>query len=142
MDNLKPNSSKKTWIPTVLKNNLKKIGTKQSLGFYFFFLFCFEKQREHEKTLNLENNNSFQKTSKLCYLCFQKMFPRTILQKQESNNPNDLGNEPVLIEIIDFVVIFPFLLFYVRFRNENFLDSHFTPSFNVYHNDKMLLIRN
>ena len=70
------------------------------------------------------------------------MFSRTILQKQESNIPNDLENDLVLIEIIDFVVIFPFLLIYVRFRNENFLDSHFTPAFNVYHNDKMLLIRN
>ena len=61
---------------SVLKNEENKKNGKNTFGLQFFFFFCSEKQRTR-KTLNSNNNNIFHITTKLGFLCFQKMFSKT-----------------------------------------------------------------
>ena len=53
----------------VPKNKEKKENNERIWFLVFFFFFCYGKTQKTQKILNSDNNN-FQKTPKLCYLCF------------------------------------------------------------------------
>ena len=95
----------------VLKN-IKNIGnTKNMLSMFGFcsrqqgkqgvrlvpsFL-LFRKTLSSEKKLKLENNNSFRRTAKWCFPCFQKLFLRTVFNDTNQTVMADLVQVPTFL---------------------------------------------
>ena len=70
------------FLKTVFCSKNKENKENMDVWFLVFFLF-----RKTQKTLIQENKNSFQRTSKVFFLFFQKLFSRTVFK-----NRNQIGS--------------------------------------------------
>ena len=67
----------------VLKNKKNMKNTKK----YVWLFFCFEKCKEHKKTLNSDKNNSVKKNTKIVISAFSKPVVKNSFKKHETIRP-------------------------------------------------------